>query len=134
MTNQNGALGHFPNRRGSDTLDCRLFQAHNWGGFHCPRHWVLFNQRGLRDLARRCGLECVWARYTQGAPQWTNSILGWLADRGMLAVTRARPMHLHPLHAPLLAFTAAFDFARLPFMPTAQMFLLFQRAAADPSL
>ena len=25
-----------------DTLDRRLFESRNWGGFHCPRHWVLF--------------------------------------------------------------------------------------------
>ena len=102
----------------TDTLDLRLFQHRNWGGFHCPRHWVLFNRETFVDLARRSGLTCEWMRYTQGAPQWTNSILGWLADRGILRISAERPMHMHPLHAPLLALTAALDFARLPFMKT----------------
>lgn len=108
----------------TDTLDRRLFQHRNWGGFHCPRHWVLFTRPGLLELARRSGLEPVWVRYTQGAPQWANSILGWLADRGWLDITRERPMHTHPLHPPLLAMMAALDFVRAPFMKTAQMFVL----------
>lgn len=113
-----------------DTLDRRLFQHRNWGGFHCPRHWVLFNQRSFLDLARRCGLACESVRYTQGAPQWTNSILGCLSAAGWVSVTAERPMHTHPLHGPLLALTAMFDFVRLPFMKTAQMFVLLRRAGA----
>lgn len=113
----------------TDTLDLRLFRHRNWGGFHAPRHWVLFDRRNLLALAEQSGLTCVWARYTQGAPQWTNSVLAWLAERGLVAVSAARPMHTHPLHAPLLAVTAAFDFLRRPFMPTAQMFVLLKRAS-----
>jgi SAM-dependent methyltransferase len=109
-----------------DTLDRRLFESRNWGGFHCPRHWVLFTRPSLIELAQRSGLECEWARYTQGAPQWTHSILGWLSDRGLIRVSRDRPMHTHPLHRPLMALTAAFDFLRAPFAPTAQMFALFR--------
>src|SRR5262249_6444072 len=68
----------------TDTLDRILFQNHNWGGFHCPRHWVLFTREGFIGLAERSGLRCEWVRFTQGAPQWTASILGWLADRGVI--------------------------------------------------
>jgi len=114
----------------SDTLDRRLFQAHNWGGLHCPRHWVLFTGPGFLRLAGQSGLEPVWLRYTQGAPQWAASVMGAMADRGWLSITAARPMHRHPLHAPLLALAAAFDFARGPFMKTAQMFVLLRAAQA----
>ncbi len=110
----------------TDTLDARLFRNHNWGGFHTPRHWVLFNESNLRALAQRCGLDCAWVRYTQGAPQWTSSLLGLLAERGCIDVSVQRPMYRHPLHAPLLALTAAVDFLRLPFAKTAQMFVLLK--------
>jgi SAM-dependent methyltransferase len=113
----------------TDTLDRRLFQNHNWGGFHCPRHWVLFTMPALVQLAGHCGFELVWARYTQGAPQWANSILGWLADRRLVRVSVERPMHTHPLLSPLLALAAAFDLLRLPFAPTAQMFVLLKKTA-----
>jgi len=110
----------------TDTLDRRIFQHRNWGGFHCPRHWVLFTERNLVELARRCGLECEWVRYTQGAPQWTTSLLGWLAERGWIEVSPTRPLYRHPLHAPTLGIMAAVDFLRAPFAKTAQMFVLLK--------
>lgn len=113
----------------TDTLDRRLFQRHNWGGLHCPRHWVLFTEGGLVRCAQAAGLACVEVRYTQGAPQWTCSLLGWLADRGLISVTTERPMYRHPLWTPTAALAAAFDFARKPLMKTAQMFVLLRRAA-----
>jgi len=112
----------------TDTLDRVLFQNRNWGGFHCPRHWVLFTKEGFIELAERCGLRCQWVRFTQGAPQWTASILGWLADRGVIDVTPARPMYMHPLFTPVLAFTAVIDLLRRPVMRTAQMFVLLRAA------
>jgi SAM-dependent methyltransferase len=110
----------------TDTLDQRLFRHHNWGGYHCPRHWVLFNEHNLVDLARRCALAPIWVRYTQGAPQWTPSLLGLLAARGWLHVSPARPLYTHPLYNPTLALTAAVDFLRGSFMKTSQMFALLK--------
>jgi SAM-dependent methyltransferase len=111
-----------------DTLDCRLFRNRNWGGFHCPRHFVLFNRQSLMDLGQRCGLLTVNATYTQGAPQWACSILGWLGVKGWLRISADRPLYAHPFYAPVCALTAALDFVRSPFMPTAQMFFVFRRA------
>lgn len=110
----------------TDTLDRRLFRHRNWGGYHSPRHWVLFTAENLIGLARRCGLEPVWSRYTQGAPQWTPSVLGLLAERGWLHVSVERPMYTHPLYNPLLALMAGVDFLRAPFAKTAQMFVLLK--------
>nr|WP_277347985.1 class I SAM-dependent methyltransferase [Streptomyces sp. HNM0574] len=42
------------------TWDCRIFRHRNWGGFHCPRHFVLFTRDGLRTPS---------SAYTQGAPR-----------------------------------------------------------------
>jgi SAM-dependent methyltransferase len=107
----------------TDTWDRRLFQHRNWGGFHCPRHFVLFTKGSLTRLAGDCGLDVVSATYTQGGPQWAPSILGWLADRGWATVTSQRPMYQHPLYGPLQALGAALDYLRMPFAPTAQMFV-----------
>jgi SAM-dependent methyltransferase len=112
----------------TDTLDRRLFQHANWGGYHCPRHWVLFTGPGFVRLAERCGLACVSLRYTQGAPQWVPSLLGLLVTRGLLHVSPARPLYRHPLFPPLAALMAAVDFVRLPFAKTAQMFVVLRRA------
>lgn len=109
------------------TLDCRIFRNHNWGGFHCPRHFVLFTRQSIIDLGSRCGLITMKASYTQGAPQWACSVLGWLGLKGWLKISAQRPLYTHPLYPIACAIAAGFDFARMPFTPTAQMFVVFQR-------
>jgi hypothetical protein len=53
--------------------------------------------------------------------------LGALSRRGWVHITADRPMWRHPLYMPLQAAAAALDFARLPFVPTAQMLVVFRR-------
>lgn len=110
------------------TFGARLFRHHNWGGFHCPRHFVLFHADSLKALAGRCGLRCDWLRYTQGGPQWASSVLANLAMRRWITITRDRPMHLHPLFMPMSMMFAGVDFLRLPLARTAQMLAVFRRA------
>jgi SAM-dependent methyltransferase len=110
-----------------DTLDCRLFRNHNWGGFHCPRHFVLFNRQSIIDLGQRCGLQAIQATYTQGAPQWACSILGSLGLNGWIQISANRPLYTHPLYPYLCAIAATFDLIRSPIMATAQMFIVFRR-------
>src|SRR5215475_13376294 len=109
-----------------NTLDCRIFRNHNWGGFHCPRHFVLFNQQSLLGMAQRCGLRAESVYYTQGAPQWGCSILGWLGLKKWIRITPAEPLYTHKLYPIVCAIAAAFDLLRRPFMPTAQMFATFR--------
>jgi len=109
-----------------DTLDRYLFQRHNWGGFHCPRHFVLFNKSNLTWLVNQCGMEMAWFSYTQGASQWTASILGMLAKKRIISCDSERSVYEHPLWAPVATFASAFDFMRLPFSKTAQMFCLLK--------
>ena len=105
------------------TLDRRIFQHRNWGGFHCPRHFVLFSAPSLRALSADCGFSVARLSYTQGAPQWTASILGWAWTHGWIHLGPERPLHTHPLYGPVAAVTAGFDFARGLLFPTAQMFV-----------
>ncbi|MFJ4688932.1 class I SAM-dependent methyltransferase [Streptomyces sp. NPDC091377] len=110
------------------TWDCRIFRHRNWGGFHCPRHFVLFTRDGLADLGERCGLRARSSAYTQGAPQWALSVMAWLQDRGLIKVTSQRPAYRHWTYEPLTALFAALDYARAPFAPTAQMTMQLVRA------
>jgi SAM-dependent methyltransferase len=108
--------------------DARLFRHRNWGGYHCPRHWVIFHRASLTSLVERAQLTVADLRYTQGAPFWTVSVLGLLADRGWARVSLERPVHRHPLYAPLAAGFAALDFVRRPFVPLSQMILALRPA------
>lgn len=109
-----------------DTLDCRLFRHNNWGGFHCPRHFVLFNGKSLTDLGQKCGLQVQQISYTQGAPQWAASVLGWLGLKGWVRISADHPLYRNRLYPYLCGLFAMFDLIRCPFMPTAQMFVVFQ--------
>lgn len=110
------------------SLDARVFRRNNWGGYHCPRHWVIFTRRSFERLATNAGLRVVSTGYTQGAPFWTVSVLAWLDARHAVRITRERPAWSHPLYAPLAALFAAFDFARGLAAPLSQMTFALARA------
>ena len=105
-----------------DSLDARLFRHSSWGGFHCPRHWVLFTPESFAKTVQRAGLKVDRIELTQGAPFWAVSALEWLGRKGLVSIRRDRPMCRHPLFGPLLAVFAAADIARKPFSRTSQMF------------
>ena len=118
-----------------DALDARLLRHRNWGGYHCPRHWVLFTAEGLERLVRSTGLSPDTMRFTQGAPFWTVSVLGWMADHGLVRIDGTRPLPTHPMYGPLVGLFAAFDFVRRALgFRTSQIVVLVRRAAeADGS-
>ncbi|MEP2627437.1 MAG: class I SAM-dependent methyltransferase [Rhizobiaceae bacterium] len=109
------------------SLDERIFHRHSWGGYHCPRHFVLFTKESFSNIVSRCGLRVVRASYTQGAPFWSVSVIAWLQKIGVLKRTQ-KPLYQHFLNAPLMGVFAVFDFLRLPFSKTSQMtFILAKR-------
>ena len=57
-----------------DSLDCRIFVNNNWGGFHTPRHWVLFTEESISNLLAECGFRSIEVKYTQGGPFWAVGI------------------------------------------------------------
>jgi SAM-dependent methyltransferase len=114
-----------PNYR---SFDADVFRHRNWGGYHCPRHWVLYNKASFERATRTAGLEVISAQYTQGAPFWAISVIAWLAKAGFIKVSADLPAYKHKLYQPLLLVSATFDFLRVPFAPTSQMFFQARRA------
>lgn len=112
-----------------DSLDARLMRHSNWGGYHCPRHWVLFTRDSLTQCAERAGLEVVRFRYAQGAPFWATSALAWLHRRGVITLSRETPVFGHPLFGPALLLAAAIDIPRSFLFRTSQMVMVLRRAA-----
>jgi len=65
-----------------DSLDARLFRRRYWGGYHLPRHFHLFDTRGLHRLVESAGLVQV-AQKPLVCPQfWIISVQNWLKERG----------------------------------------------------
>jgi 2-polyprenyl-3-methyl-5-hydroxy-6-metoxy-1,4-benzoquinol methylase len=110
----------------TQALDCKLFRHQNWAGFHCPRHWVLFNRRNFAKLSEDTQFICHKIKYTQGAPFWTYSILGILQKWNLIKNTPQNLIVRHPLSMPLLLLTAMFDYLRMPFFPTSQMLFILR--------
>jgi SAM-dependent methyltransferase len=64
-----------------DGLDARLFARRHWGGYHFPRHLVLFDAGGLRTLVERAGLQVVATERLVSPVFWNQSLHHLLADR-----------------------------------------------------
>ena len=110
-----------------DALDARLFRHASWGGYHAPRHFVLFNRESLQRVVDDTDLSVLDFSYTQGAPFWSVSVLDALRKRGLVRVDASRPAVYHPLFPILQAAFAAFDMIRSPFAKLSQMQIVLGR-------
>ena len=63
-----------------DSADARRLRGH-WGGNHWPRHWTLYDEQTLRELARSTGLETDLVEYQPNPIFWVWSCHSWLRDR-----------------------------------------------------
>src|SRR5439155_27337673 len=114
-------------------LDARWFRHRNWGGFHCPRHWVLFDKESFLAVASKAGLVPHHFKYTQGAPFWAISLMAALHKRGWVQINATRPSFMHPLYRLFLILFAGFDFLRSPFAKTSQMFCVLRHSELERS-
>lgn len=105
----------------TDSINFRTFKKSYWGGYHCPRHWILFNKENLTDLLLRNNLFVHKTIYTQGAPQWVCSLLPWFERLKLISLPHSVPiMHLK-ISFLITVFTATFDFLTRFFRKTDQM-------------
>lgn len=107
--------------------DVRLTKNKYWGGLHAPRHWVLFSSKSFEMITSRAGLSIKSLKYTQGAPFWAYSILSQWYERGLVKISPKKPLPFHPLAAPIMALSAAFDIIRGAFVKTSQMFIILNK-------
>jgi SAM-dependent methyltransferase len=110
-----------------DSLDARVFRHQNWGGYHCPRHWVIFTEKSLESAVRSAGLTLHSITYTQGAPFWAASVLFFLARHGLVNISAKRPVAYHPLFGLMTGLFAAVDIFRGFFSKTSQMFAVITK-------
>jgi 2-polyprenyl-3-methyl-5-hydroxy-6-metoxy-1,4-benzoquinol methylase len=101
-------------------LDARLFGRRHWGGYHVPRHMVLFDRTNLQRLVEGAGLQVIGETRLASPAFWIQSLHHWVSE------TRARrAARLFQLDNILLlvAFTAV-DLLRAPFGPTSNQRLV----------
>jgi 2-polyprenyl-3-methyl-5-hydroxy-6-metoxy-1,4-benzoquinol methylase len=89
----------------TDGVDAKLFGKRHWGGYHLPRHMVLFNKRNLRALVERCGLRAVEAANLASPAFWVQSLHHTAVESrapGLASLFSLR-------NVPLVALVAGFD-------------------------
>lgn len=102
----------------TEGLDAKLFGRRYWGGFHFPRHLVLFHGAALTELLRRHGLEARTAQSLPSPAFWIQSFHHAASER---PGTRALAS-LFTLRNPLaVALATGADLLRAPFAPTSNM-------------
>jgi len=107
------------------SLNRKIFSKVYWGGYHAPRHWIIFNKQSFSNLAKKSGFIVEDFSYTQGAPQWAASILGTVNI--IFSIKSKKPMHLRFSFILLLFFFAIFDFATFFLIKTDQMYFLLRK-------
>jgi hypothetical protein len=65
----------------ADSPDAWIFRGRHWGGYHFPRHWNLFTEATLRELARKSGFETESLTQVASPVNWVYSIRNRLVDR-----------------------------------------------------
>ena len=106
-------------------LDARLFRHRNWVGYHCPRHWVIFSEDGLRRALGDAELEPVRFNRTQGGYFWAGSLLGQRrARRGWDAEGLPEPLIQYRLMPALAAAGAGFDLVTRPVRQVSQVMVM----------
>lgn len=113
-------------------LDGRLFRHRNWAGYHCPRHWAIFGEDGLRRALSGAGLRAVSFRRTQGGGFWAQSLLGLRRARrtrrgeSIDGDGLPKPLVRYGAFGPLAAAGTAFDLATRPLRQVSQVVVLAQ--------
>ena len=111
-----------------DALDAKIFRYRSWGGYHAPRHFVLFDRDSFARMAESQGLHVKSFAYAQGAPFWTVSVLNELRMLGLVKISRERPSIYHPLVPLLQGLFAGLDILRKPLARLSQMIFVLARA------
>ena len=63
-------------------LDHRLFKNRYWGGYHFPRHWVIFNEKLLKHLLEMHHFNVQETHYLTSPSFWLQSCHHALWDKG----------------------------------------------------
>jgi ubiquinone/menaquinone biosynthesis C-methylase UbiE len=108
----------------TDGLDARWFAGRYWGGYHVPRHMVLFNQRNLRTLVERCGLQIVESTHLASPAFWVQS----LRNRLLESRTPQLASFFVLGNVPLMAMMTAFDVVAAAVAGTSNQRLVARRA------
>ena len=53
-----------------NSFDAKLFKNKHWGAYHFPRHWVFYDPKSVKELARLTNFELVHLEFQPNAIFW----------------------------------------------------------------
>ncbi len=63
-------------------LDAKCFRRRYWGGYHIPRHWILFSPDALKSLLHQHGFRVVETKFLASPSFWIQSFHHYFLDHG----------------------------------------------------
>jgi SAM-dependent methyltransferase len=114
-------VGETPNWRSWD----RKLSGRYWGGYHTPRHLVLFSPAGLEHLAGRTGFDLRRLSSVLQPAHWALSVQNYLCASAGLKRTRGRSW----LFTPLLLASIPLNLAQMALSKTSLIEFVFQKGS-----
>ena len=96
----------------TDSLDAKLFKKYWWGGYHIPRHWVLFERNSLKQLFTNTNHEIVDIKYQTGHSFWMYSFHHFLKYNKYCKFEKIANWFDPMKGLPFLIFFTGMDFIR----------------------
>ena len=106
-----------------DGLDARWFGGRYWGGYHFPRHMVLFTGKSLRTLVGQAHLEVVESAHLASPAFWVQSVRNWLLESRRPRLARFFALG----NVPVVAAFSTFDRLAAPLVSTSNQRLVARR-------
>lgn len=107
----------------------KKFKKNFWGGYHCPRHWILFNRENLENLLNLCGFKIQSFNYTQGGPQLRTLVCNYLIKKKLIRENKYLTQNFFYRFS--LIFFVFVEIIRSFFFKTDQMILIVKKNSKD---
>jgi hypothetical protein len=105
-------------------IDARIFKSRYWGGYHIPRHLVVFNSDSLRNLLEANGFSIVTTERLASPAFWIQSVHHWMADRPFARGVSGFFVVRNPL---VLGLATCLDLVTARFHPTSNQRVIARR-------
>jgi SAM-dependent methyltransferase len=104
-------------------LDARWFRSGFWGGYHIPRHFVIFDQTNLRSLVESTGFRVERTAHLPSPAFWIQSLHHIAEQRGHERLRKLCSIR----NLPLLGAFTAWDLLLGSCLPTSTQRLVARR-------
>jgi len=105
-------------------IDAHLFSHYHWGGYHVPRHLLIFNPKTIDKTLRRCGFVVDKVEYNPSPNFWTSSLRNLLIRKGFPSFITQR---MNYKNIAFMMFFTVIDVLSKFFHPTSNMRIIARK-------